>query len=150
MSTTTTTLRHYPELHNPVAPTPRSKEPSVSQQELADVLRDLNRSLANFTQRINTEFRFIVDQLNNRFTTTGNEIVGGNIDGSNNLFVLAKAPNPPESLLLFNRTNAGPLTLLVQGPTFDYVVTDTSIVIVNPAVIPVASDQLVAWYRCEV
>lgn len=141
------TFRHYPELSTPTIQAPRSHEPQVSQKEFADYAQGVNRALLSFTQTLNRELRIIVDQLSRVSPSTliGNEIVGGTIDGTNVTFTLKGTPLPPLSLLLFNRTAAGPLVLLVQ-PT-DYLLSGNTITIIEPALIPVVDDELVAWYR---
>ncbi len=108
-------FRHYPELPNPVVPPIRGTD----QKSLNGFTDALNRSLINFTQRLNQELRIIVDQLSAIAGTGTTGISVGNLtpnpDGATTTFHLGRAAN----LILIFSTGI----LLEQGPGKDYTFT---------------------------
>lgn len=68
----------------------------------------------------------------------------GTINGSNTVFTLAKAPNPPASLMLTLMIPAGLGGLMQYGEGVHYTLAGNRITMVAA---PASGSRLVAWYR---
>lgn len=101
-----------------------------------------------FVSALNQSLRLMLDQIPDPVINTGNEIVGGVIDGMNDTFVLLHEPHYPDSLLLFNIDSTGVTNLLVQaiGERAGVYRLHGSTVTFLPGFLPQTDDQLIAFY----